>query len=67
MNLLVCGGAGFIGSHFIKNHFKKNPDDVITNIDNLSIGSNLKNLSEIENNKNYKFIKDDIKKSTNHR
>ena len=61
MNLLVCGGAGFIGSHFIKNHFKKNPVDNITNIDNLSIGSNLKNLSEIEEKSNYKFIKDDIK------
>ena len=61
MNLLVCGGAGFIGSHFIKNHFKCNPDDKIINIDNLSIGSNLKNLSDIENNQNYKFIKNDIK------
>ena len=44
MNILVCGGAGFIGSAFIKNYFKNNPDSTITNLDALTIGSNLKNL-----------------------
>ena len=61
MKLLVCGGYGFIGSTFIKNHLKNFPQDTIINIDNLTIGSNKLNLSEI-NNENYSFIKEDIKK-----
>ena len=60
MKLLVCGGYGFIGSSFIKNHLKNFPDDEIINIDNLTIGSNYLNLSEI-NNQNYSFVKEDIK------
>jgi len=59
MNILVCGGAGFIGSAFIRNHLKNNPDSKITNIDILAIGSNLENLKEVETN--YKFMKGDIK------
>jgi len=61
MNILVCGGAGFIGSAFILNYFKNNPDSKITNLDVLTIGSNLKNLKDIEHNSNYKFIKDSIR------
>jgi dTDP-glucose 4,6-dehydratase len=61
MNILVCGGAGFIGSTFIKNYLKNNPNHKIKNLDNLTIGSNLLNLKEIEKNSNYEFIKDDIK------
>ena len=61
MNVLVCGGAGFIGSAFIRNHIKKNPDDSITNVDLLTIGSNLENLKEIKNFSNYQFIKQDIR------
>jgi len=60
MNILVCGGAGFIGSTFIKNYLKNNTDSKIINLDVLTIGSNLENLKDIENNPNYKFIKDDI-------
>lgn len=60
MKLLVCGGAGFIGSTFIKNYLKNNPNDSILNLDNLTIGSNLKNLRSLENNPNYLFVKDDI-------
>ena len=60
MKLLVCGGYGFIGSTFIKNHLKNFPTDKITNIDNLSIGSNKQNLLEVENNKNYLFINQNI-------
>ena len=59
MKLLVCGGYGFIGSTFIKNHLNNFPNDKIINIDNLTIGSNKLNLSEI-NNKNYSFVKEDI-------
>ena len=58
MNFLVCGGAGFIGSAFIRH--LQNHDSKITNLDLLTIGSNLENLKNLEN-KNYQFIKDDIK------
>ena len=61
MNILVCGGAGFIGSAFIRNYLKNNIDSKITNLDVLTIGSNLENLKNVENNSNYKFIKDDIR------
>jgi len=61
MKLIVSGGAGFIGSAFIRNHLKSNPYDKIVNIDNLTIGSNIDNLQEVKNNPNYYFIKDDIK------
>lgn len=60
MKLLVCGGAGFIGSAFVRNHLKTK-NDIITNLDNLTIGSDIQNLKEIENNQNYSFIKDDIR------
>ena len=55
MKFLVCGGYGFIGSEFIRNHFEHNPNDEIINIDNLSLGSNRLNLQTIENNPNYAF------------
>ena len=61
MDILVCGGAGFIGSEFIRNHLKNNTNSKITNLDILAIGSNLQNLKSIENNPNYKFIKEDIR------
>jgi len=61
MKVLVCGGAGFIGSAFIRNYLKNNPNDYITNIDNLTIGSNLKNLDDIKDNPNYSFEKEDIR------
>jgi len=61
MKVLVCGGAGFIGSAFIRNYLKNNPNNSITNIDNLTIGSNIKNLDDVKDNSNYKFEKEDIK------
>ena len=60
MKLLVCGGMGFIGSAFIRNHLSKNPSDQIVNLDNLTMGSNVKNLEKIDES-NYQFINDDIK------
>jgi len=61
MKLLVCGGAGFIGSAFIRNYLKNNSNQSITNLDSLTIGSNLKNLKSIEKNQNYSLIKEDIR------
>ncbi len=59
MKFLVCGGYGFIGCTFIKNHLKNFPEDTIVNVDNLTIGSNELNLSEIHN-ENYSFIKENM-------
>ncbi|MDE1844368.1 MAG: dTDP-glucose 4,6-dehydratase [Thaumarchaeota archaeon] len=63
MNILVCGGAGFIGSAFIRNYLKNNPGDKLTNLDSLTIGSNIENLKDVEKNPKYNFIKDDIRNS----
>lgn len=60
MNLLVTGGAGFMGSNFIKYLLKKYPDYRIINLDKLTYAGNLENLKEVENNPNYTFIKGDI-------
>jgi len=61
MEILVCGGAGFIGSAFIRNHLTTHSSSKIINLDILTIGSNLENLNDVENNSNYKFLKDDIR------
>ncbi|KKQ27291.1 MAG: dTDP-glucose 4,6-dehydratase [Candidatus Magasanikbacteria bacterium GW2011_GWC2_37_14] len=60
MNLLVCGGAGFIGSNFIRYMLKKYSDYKIVNFDKLTYAGNLDNLKEVENNPNYKFVQGDI-------
>lgn len=59
-NILITGGAGFIGSHLVRLFVNKYPDYTIYNIDNLTYAGNLGNLSDIESKKNYKFIKGDI-------
>ena len=58
MNILVTGGAGFIGSYIVKFLIKKNFN--VINLDKLTYASNIENLVEIKNKKNYKFIKLDI-------
>lgn len=60
MKLLITGGAGFIGSHFIHYWLENNPDDEIINLDVLTYAGNLENLQDLENNKNYSFVKGDI-------
>ena len=57
--ILVTGGAGFIGSHFIKRILSKDQFKVL-NLDKLTYAGNLGNLREVEKNKNYQFIKSDI-------
>ena len=58
--VLVTGGAGFIGSNFLNYMVKKYSDILFINLDKLTYAGNLENLKEIENNKNYIFIKGDI-------
>jgi len=58
--LLVTGGAGFIGSNFIKYMLNKYQDYNIINLDLLTYAGNLENLKDVENNPNYKFVKGDI-------
>ena len=60
MKLLVTGGAGFIGSNFIRYILGKYPDYKITNVDKLTYCGNLDNLKEVEGCERYKFIKCDI-------
>lgn len=60
-NILVCGGAGFIGSAFVRNYLQRHPDDKITNLDSMTIGSNEENLTKVKKNPNYSFVEDDIK------
>jgi len=60
MNILVTGGAGFIGSNFIHYLLEKYPEDQIINLDALTYAGNLENLKDIETKSNYKFIKGDI-------
>jgi len=60
MNLLVTGGAGFIGSNFILYWLKKYSEDTIVNLDKLTYAGNLENLKDVEDNENYKFVKGDI-------
>jgi dTDP-glucose 4,6-dehydratase len=59
MKILVTGGKGFIGSNFILQCLKKQKDVKIVNLDNLTVGSNLMNLSELKNN-NYSFVRGNI-------
>jgi dTDP-glucose 4,6-dehydratase len=60
MKLLVTGGAGFIGSNFIRHILKEHPDWEITNLDKLTYAGNLENLKDIEDNPRYHFVKGDI-------
>jgi len=60
MKILVTGGAGFIGSNFIKYVLSKYPHYKIVNLDKLTYAGNLDNLSDIKDNPNYQFIKGDI-------
>ncbi|MFA6322674.1 MAG: dTDP-glucose 4,6-dehydratase [Candidatus Buchananbacteria bacterium] len=60
MNVLVTGGAGFIGSNFIHYWLKNHPEDKIVNFDKLTYAGNLENLKDVELNANYSFVKGDI-------
>ena len=60
MKLLVTGGAGFIGSCFVRHVLKKHPDYKIINLDALTYCGNLENLDDLKNNPNHTFVKGNI-------
>lgn len=60
MKLLVTGGAGFIGTNFIRYWLKAHPKDEIVNFDALTYAGNLENLEDISGSKQYRFIKGNI-------
>jgi len=58
--LLITGGAGFIGSNFIRYTIQKYPECKIINLDKLTYAGSLDNLNDVDKNKNYTFVKGDI-------
>jgi dTDP-glucose 4,6-dehydratase len=60
MRLLVTGGAGFIGSHFIRHILGQHPDYQVTNLDKLTYAGNLENCKDYNDKLNYKFVQGDI-------
>ncbi len=59
-NILITGGAGFIGSHVVRLFVNKYPGYKIINLDKLTYAGNLANLKDLEDKPNYKFVREDI-------
>lgn len=59
-SLLITGGAGFIGSNFVRYWLTNHPEDRVVNLDALTYAGNLENLKDIEDNPNYRFVHGDI-------
>lgn len=63
MKILVTGGAGFIGSNFIRYLLAEHPEHTVLNLDKLTYAGNLENLKDMEGLRTYEFIKGDIANS----
>lgn len=63
MKLLITGGAGFIGSNFIRYWLKTHPKDKVINFDKLTYAGHLSSTKDFQGNPNYKFVKGDINDS----
>ena len=59
-NIMITGGAGFIGSHVVRLFVNKYPEYRIINLDKLTYAGNLANLKDVEDKENYVFVKADI-------
>ena len=60
MDIIITGGAGFIGSHVVRLFVNKYPEYKIINLDKLTYAGNLANLKDVEDKPNYKFVKMDV-------
>jgi dTDP-glucose 4,6-dehydratase len=60
LNVLVAGGAGFIGSHFIRHLLHAKPDVSVINFDKLTYAANLENLADIAETERYRFVQGDV-------
>ena len=60
MKILLTGGAGFIGSNFVRHMVNKYPQHEITNYDKLTYAGDVGNLDDIKDKKNYSFVKGDV-------
>src|SRR3989338_10913104 len=60
MKLLVTGGAGFIGSNFIRYWLKRHPRDTVVNLDKLTYAGHLSSTKDFAGSPHYKFIRGDI-------
>ena len=61
MNLLVTGGAGFIGSAYVRLARRKRPNDLVVNVDALTYAGNLENLRDLESDRKHVFVRADIR------
>jgi dTDP-glucose 4,6-dehydratase len=60
LRLLITGGAGFIGSNFIRYFLAAHPQSSVVNLDKLTYAGNLENLSELDSASNYRFVRGDV-------